>query len=298
MAGVDPVAIARFMLLPGAGELLDAFSRIPEGRVRESLIHHAQMLAGEYHAGPVESRPPDPIQAFASATVLTAPVLTAPVLTHDADTAEFTDGTMPRPKPRSVEEEVIQRRLDGEWPVDIATEMKLQRNVVNDILQKARKLGGIEFPSLIAHPKPEAPQEPAKPAKAPKPREPKVWPTPYAKQDWFGQKMTRFMAKQAGLSVEEQQAREAHVVARFKEGAYPVQLEKELGVGGHIITTIRKRAMRDGVRLPPLAIGGGARKAMGRPSDPRAMQEAKREREAAEAREAEPVQARLGAAEA
>ena len=42
---IDPLALAQFMILPGAAELVEAFSVLPPGDVRDSVVSHAQVLA-------------------------------------------------------------------------------------------------------------------------------------------------------------------------------------------------------------------------------------------------------------
>jgi transposase len=55
---IDPYVLAQFMTQPGAAELVEAFSSIPPGPLRESLVHHAQVTAMTYLGGPINMTPP------------------------------------------------------------------------------------------------------------------------------------------------------------------------------------------------------------------------------------------------
>ena len=45
MPTIDPLRLAQFMVLPGAAELVEAFSAIRPGPLRDSIVHHARMIA-------------------------------------------------------------------------------------------------------------------------------------------------------------------------------------------------------------------------------------------------------------
>lgn len=59
---IDPVTLARFMVLPGAARLVAAFSGVPAHAVRETIIAHAEAIAQAFAAAPAHMRAPDPLQ--------------------------------------------------------------------------------------------------------------------------------------------------------------------------------------------------------------------------------------------
>ena len=61
---LDMATLARFAILPGAGTLMRAFSEIPPGPLRDSVIQHAQVIAATYTGAPAQHRMPDPIGAI------------------------------------------------------------------------------------------------------------------------------------------------------------------------------------------------------------------------------------------
>lgn len=354
---IDPVTMARFLIMPGASDLLDAFSRIPEGPLRAATVLQVQAMAEAYSGG--SSAAPAATEA-ALLVALNQPrggaAAVAP-LAIAAEPAGVRGGAA-----KTLEEKVIDLRMAGRSAKAIAKQLGAPRQDVTRIITEARA-GGLKFPDAEADPKPalktfplfhseltgqgQAAMEKAsmklgksldaylaarrtfvemRKAGAPMDRiaqatkfpedqlwrwlhtareagldlplrseehdadfEPAVYPVPYDQQDWFQQKITRFMAKQAGVTVEEFQAREAEIVRRFKAGAYPVQIEEDMGLTGHVVTTLRNRALKAGVKLPPLGKGGAARKAMGRPSGGNYRKPAQAD--------PEPVQAAYGRAE-
>src|SRR4051812_19071782 len=52
MSTVSLEALARFAVLPGAAELIEAFSMIPPGPMRDAVLHLAQTTASTYQGGP------------------------------------------------------------------------------------------------------------------------------------------------------------------------------------------------------------------------------------------------------
>jgi hypothetical protein len=78
---LDPQRIAAFFAMPGATELVEAFSTIPPGPVRDSIVAHAQALATmsgwpTSHAAGVQygrPPPPEPLIAWQGAKPLAPP---------------------------------------------------------------------------------------------------------------------------------------------------------------------------------------------------------------------------------
>jgi hypothetical protein len=50
---IDPLALSRFLQLDGASELIDSFAAIPEGPMREAIVHLARTTAATYAASAV-----------------------------------------------------------------------------------------------------------------------------------------------------------------------------------------------------------------------------------------------------
>jgi hypothetical protein len=60
-------ALARFAILPGAAELVEAFSSIPPGPMRDAVVHLAKTTAATYQGAPGAGPPPmDPLRQIGS----------------------------------------------------------------------------------------------------------------------------------------------------------------------------------------------------------------------------------------
>jgi hypothetical protein len=115
--GIDPIRLAQFMVLPGAAELVEAFAALPPGELRDSAVAHVQVLArhaGVMHAG-----------EFNGAMAHHAP----PQLTS-----------------QSLEGQIVERALRGDAPEIVAGLMQVPLKVVERVMAKARKEGGVVFP--------------------------------------------------------------------------------------------------------------------------------------------------------
>lgn len=134
---LDPIQMARFFALPGAFRLMSAFSRIPPGALRDSVIAHAEVMAVEYDGARAGGAPiPDPLAVMAA---LAPPVAPAPE-----------QAALPAPNRRgaSVEEQVVRMRMQKKTSIEIAESMAgLSRQKVDVILNMARK-AGTKFPAL------------------------------------------------------------------------------------------------------------------------------------------------------
>ena len=131
----DATALARVLVMPGAAELFDAFSRIPPGSLRQSVIDHAQVIAQTYTDAPDEMRMPDPLITAAKLSERTAPVIAEP--------------EKPRlPKALAGHEaQVIEARKAGVPVAVIAREAHIATGEVSKIIAAARR-AGISFPNL------------------------------------------------------------------------------------------------------------------------------------------------------
>jgi hypothetical protein len=149
--GLDPVILARFLVMPGVEPLLDAFGRIPPGPMRDSVIHLARTLADQYSAAPAGMGMPDPLLTAAGFIVTPPPVKEATRLAGPRADAP----APPKAKPKDTlpenlvgpEADVIRLRKKGRHPVQIADETGLARHAVQRIIANA-KAAGIQFPNL------------------------------------------------------------------------------------------------------------------------------------------------------
>jgi hypothetical protein len=132
---LDPITMARFLVMPGAVEALTALSRIPPGPLRESAIHHLEVMAQTYEAAPASTRMPDPLAAAAQVSAReTVPKLDAPA-----------DRTGRKPKDR--EEQIIALRRQRKTVSEIKELTHASRATVEKVIAEARK-GGLRFPQL------------------------------------------------------------------------------------------------------------------------------------------------------
>jgi hypothetical protein len=130
---LDPARIAQFFAMPGAVELVEAFSAIPPGPVRASIVAHAQALA---HA----SAPP--IQAWAAQAPPPEPMIQWRGEKPEPPTPLLGD----RLTATSTEGQIIERALRGETPKRIADSLGIHVEVVFRLQAKARAEGQIVFP--------------------------------------------------------------------------------------------------------------------------------------------------------
>jgi DNA-directed RNA polymerase specialized sigma24 family protein len=121
------MAMARFLVLPGASRLLQAFGAIPPGILRDSVIAHAEAIATTYLGAPIGQQMPDPIRAMAPAASAALP-------------------PAQEPNTDSLESEIIKLRLAGKLPKDIAKKLKIDVQKVYQAAYEARK-AGIELPN-------------------------------------------------------------------------------------------------------------------------------------------------------
>lgn len=132
MTQTDVMTMARFLVLPGASELLDAFSRIPPGKLRESAVLHVQAIAETYSDAPAAQHMPDPLLMAAQAVPAPEPKLPA------------LEG---RRKPKSADPDVqaMELLLQGKPPHLIAEELGLP---MSQVLEAKRKgaAAGLIFP--------------------------------------------------------------------------------------------------------------------------------------------------------
>jgi len=131
---LDPADLARFLVMEGAAELIEAFMGIPEGAMRDSLINIAQVTRDQFLGG---MKQPDPLGLIGA-----------------ADPVKALSGPR-RGQARTDDPEVraVQLMIEGRTPVQAAQETGLDLNSVR-AAHKAARMGGVVFPNLKASQKP------------------------------------------------------------------------------------------------------------------------------------------------
>jgi hypothetical protein len=128
MSAIDPIRLAQFMVLPGAAELVEAFSAIPPGPLRDSIVHHAMMLAQTAGWQPTPEHAARVVGVYPPA----APRLASP----------FAEGL----SSTSAEGQIVERVLRGEDPDAVAVDMGVRPTLVKRLMATARREGGVVFP--------------------------------------------------------------------------------------------------------------------------------------------------------
>ncbi|HEY1878472.1 MAG TPA: hypothetical protein VGG68_00920 [Caulobacteraceae bacterium] len=139
---LDPARIAMFFTLPGAVELVEAFSAIPPGPVRDSIVAHAQALAA------ISAPRPQQIDygTFNSSVTM------RPFQAEAPPPEPMISWQGPKPPPllnlvaSSAEGQIVERALRGETPKAIADSLGVNIEVVYSVQARARREGRIEFP--------------------------------------------------------------------------------------------------------------------------------------------------------
>jgi hypothetical protein len=130
---LDPLVFARFMVMPGASELVEAFSQIPPGPLRDSVISHAQVMALTYSSAPADQQMPDPliVASGGNVRVPAPPALTGPTYT-----------------PKNQDEAIMARLMAGGQPADIGRELGVPRQKISamraDAVRHGVKLGKLK----------------------------------------------------------------------------------------------------------------------------------------------------------
>lgn len=117
--------LARFAILPGAAELMEAFAVIPVGPMRDAVIHLALTTAATYSATPQAAAPQQAIPRINQPAQLQAPQTR----------------TGRAPPTESLEMEIVKMRIEGVEPRQIAFDLRLDPHTVYHALAAARKAG-------------------------------------------------------------------------------------------------------------------------------------------------------------
>lgn len=188
---IDPLFLARVLVMPGADRLFTAFARIPPGPLRESVITHAEVIAQTYTGAPSEMQMADPLITAAQAA---APALPSPKPGR-------------APKTEGPEARVITMRRAGKHPQEIARELDMAQSVVARIIAEAKK-AGIPIPNIrAAHGRP---------------MEHKTFTTNFNDLSGQGVAIVGKAAAKRGISTEEYLRRKGRAVEMAKAGlGYP-----------------------------------------------------------------------------
>ena len=130
---IDPFTLAQFLAQPGAADLIEAYSEIPPGPLRDSIVHTAKVVRLTYLGAPEtafhEAAPPP---SLGSAQTAVARALSGP-----------RKGAVPTDDP---EVRIVERLLEGAPPHVVAEEFEIPVNVVYAAKKKARQ-SGVTFPN-------------------------------------------------------------------------------------------------------------------------------------------------------
>lgn len=138
---IDPMALARFMVMDGASRLVLAFSGIPEGPLRESVIHMAETMSATYAGAPASQQAPDPLGVL-NIAVTPPPAPVAKALPPPPATPSG-----PKIKTGDPSLRAVQLRLEGKYPHEIVTETGLRLGAVYTAIGEARR-AGVKFPNI------------------------------------------------------------------------------------------------------------------------------------------------------
>lgn len=120
--------LARFAILPGAAELMEAFSAIPPGPMRDAVIHLAMTTAATYtgHGAPPVHHPISRINEPPKQLQPPGPPPTR---------------TGREPPTESLEMQIVKLRIEGMESRDIATHLRVDIRQVYQAIYLARKAG-------------------------------------------------------------------------------------------------------------------------------------------------------------
>jgi hypothetical protein len=135
MSQIDVTTMARFLVLPGAPQLLEAFAAIPPGKLRQTAIDHVTAIAEAFETRP-QSLQVDPL------------LTSGAIRGGEAEVAQLISG--PRRgavKTDDPEVKAVELMLQGVPPHMAARRLDLS---INQVLaaKKIAKTHGLKFPSL------------------------------------------------------------------------------------------------------------------------------------------------------
>ena len=262
MPRIDPLQMAQFFALPGAAELVEAFSAIPPGELRDSAVSHVQVLAR--HSGWVPDTPfgvgqPERLAPSAAPKRLASP------FSEDLKSA-------------SAEGQMIERALRGEASASIAADLGCGVGLIERLKNKARKEGGLVFPGDTASKPGKAKAKGRKnyvPDKMPVPPPPYWWEDP-ASPIWENGKLLPHYSDKAdgsmaglgpldvrsyttmsnaaarnGMTLRQYLAQRFEIIRRVDRGEKPTQVAIDLRINAFavysLLTKVGRGRMAEGV---------------------------------------------------
>jgi transposase len=136
------MTIARFMVLPGAVDLLEAFAAIPPGKLRESAVLHVRAIAETYSDAPAAQHMPDPLLMAAQGQLAPVVAVAAPAAAKALDGPR--KGQIKTEDPQVTAVELMMRGVSVH---DAADQTGLTFKEVF-AARKAGRLSGLKFPDV------------------------------------------------------------------------------------------------------------------------------------------------------
>lgn len=131
---IDMATLARFAILPGASDLMEAFAAIPPGPMRDAVIHLARTTAGQFTGANGAYPMPDPIQHVGGGS--TRPKTLALPSTRTG---------RPPPGAETPEMQAVQMRMADVPVAEVCEATGLSKQQVYQAVHVARK-AGVKFP--------------------------------------------------------------------------------------------------------------------------------------------------------
>jgi hypothetical protein len=218
MSQIDAMVLARFAAGPGAAELIEALADIPEGPLRDSIIHMAITIRDTY-------RDTTSHVAIAQAQVqaLPPPEEAQAVLTKD-------------PKVRAVE-----LLLQGKDPGDIAKQLSLMKTDVMNAKREARR-SGLRFPRANA--------------KVAKKAEGAVFVMAMSQVTKANIMRLESAAKTRGISMVSYLGRRAQAIEMAMQGRHIFAIVQAVGESEMTLRSWFNQARGAGMKVPFMASGG------------------------------------------
>jgi hypothetical protein len=217
---IDMAQLARFAILPGAADLMRAFSEIPPGPMREAVIHLAMTTAATYTGAPAQ-RMPDPIGALTEGRQRALP-------------STRTGREAPGGDPAT---EAVKMRMAGSTVPEIIAALGITKQQAYQAFYNARK-AGLTIPTRGAT----APSGPS---------EPKVWHDTADTLSGQGRRAVEAAAKRRNISIDAYMARRRLALKLAIAGASYDRILKETGETDYkVVSTWLSNARGGGYAVP------------------------------------------------
>jgi hypothetical protein len=231
---LDPLTMAEFLVLPGAARVVQAFSRIPPGRLRSSAVAHLEAMADEY-ADPTDGRNFNPLAAFATPRAEAPALAPPPPGPHRALTAAQAE---------TPEMQAVIHMMNGLTPLKAAEVTGLSVGEVREARKRALAQG-VTFPKMqMTQIVTGTPVKPKKPARVQHKNFPinveDIIPGP-------GMSRVQSAARERGLTVEGYMAQRRSAVHLFRKGASPLEVAQQIGISHDVAKTWKYNAGKAGL---------------------------------------------------